>query len=69
MAEERPQPEHFGMLLSPEEVGKALGMSRSWTYEQIRQGAIPSFRIGRKRKIRASDLERFVESLTTATKA
>jgi excisionase family DNA binding protein len=47
-------------LMSPEELAKFLGRTR--TYELLSAGAIPSVRIGRLRKFRRTDVDRFVES-------
>jgi excisionase family DNA binding protein len=49
-------------LMSTEELAKFLGLGRTWTYELLSAGAIPSVRIGRLRKIRRTDVDRFVES-------
>jgi excisionase family DNA binding protein len=48
--------------MSTEELAKFLGLGRTWTYELLSAGAIPSVRIGRLRKIRRTDVDRFVES-------
>jgi len=49
-------------LMSPEEVRQHLGLSRTYTYRLLSTGAIPCVRIGRLRKVRRSDLERFIEA-------
>ena len=48
--------------MSPEELAKFLGLGRTRTYEILSAGIIPSVRIGRLRKIRRTDVDRFVES-------
>ena len=49
-------------LMSPEEVRQHLGLSRTYTYRLLATGAIPCVRIGRLRKVRRTDLERFIEA-------
>jgi excisionase family DNA binding protein len=49
-------------LLSPEEVREHLGLSRTYVYRLLASGALPSLRIGRVRRVRPTDLERFIES-------
>jgi excisionase family DNA binding protein len=49
-------------LMSPEELAKFLGLGRTRTYELLSAGIIPSVRIGRLRKIRRTDVDRFVEA-------
>ncbi len=48
-------------LLTPEEVQHYLGIGRTSTYLLLSQGTIPSVRVGRLRRIRPSDLERYIE--------
>lgn len=52
-------------LLTVEDVADVLGISRSKVYELISSGALPSVRIGRSRRVRVSDLDVFVERLTS----
>ena len=49
-------------LMSTEDLAKFLGLGRTCTYELLSAGAIPSVRIGRLRKVRRSDVDRFVQS-------
>lgn len=49
-------------LLSAAEVSKALGMGKSWVYQQIRSGEIPSVRLGNNLKVRRQDLEEYLET-------
>jgi len=49
-------------LMSTEDLAKFLGLGRTRTYELLSSGAIPSVRIGRLRKVRRTDVDRFVES-------
>jgi excisionase family DNA binding protein len=44
-------------LLSSKEVRQLLGLGRTYTYQLLATGAIPSVRIGRLRKVRRVDLE------------
>ena len=48
-------------LLSPEELSGVLGLGRTSTYAILSSGAIPSVRIGRLRKVRRVDVEKFIE--------
>jgi excisionase family DNA binding protein len=49
-------------LMSPDEVRQHLGISRTYTFRLLTTGAIPCVRIGRLRKVRRSDLEKFIEA-------
>ena len=52
------RPQEF---LSPAEVGQELGMGKSWVYNRIRSGEIPSLKLGHNLKVRRSDLEEYLE--------
>jgi len=45
------------------EAAQALRLSRSKTYELLRNGRLRSVRIGGRRLVRRADLERFVKEL------
>ena len=47
-------------LMSPGEVAKFLSLGRTWTYELLSAGIIPSVRIGRLRRVRREDLEAYI---------
>jgi excisionase family DNA binding protein len=49
-------------LMSPEELGKLLGLGRTRTYELLSAGIIPSVRIARLRKVRRTDVDKFIQS-------
>ncbi len=49
-------------LMSPEELAKFLGLGRTRAYELLSSGVIPSVRIGRLRKVRRTDVDKFIES-------
>ena len=49
-------------LHSIDEVCRALGMGKSWTYRRIKSGEIPSVKLGRSIKVRREDLEEYLES-------
>jgi excisionase family DNA binding protein len=55
-SETRPQE-----FLSPAEVGQELGMGKSWVYNRVRSGEIPSIKLGHNLKVRRSDLEEYLE--------
>jgi excisionase family DNA binding protein len=48
-------------LLSVPEVSELLGMGRSWVYQQIRSGEIPSVHLGGSVKVKREDLEQYIE--------
>ncbi len=48
-------------LLSVPEVGELLGMGRSWVYQQIRSGEIPSVHLGGSVKVKREDLEEYIQ--------
>jgi excisionase family DNA binding protein len=50
-------------LLTAEEVGRLLGVPRSWVYEQSRRGRIPTVALGRYRRYRRESIERWIEQL------
>jgi excisionase family DNA binding protein len=49
-------------LMSPEELAKFLGLGHTRTHELLSTGDIPSVRIGWLRKVRRSDVVRFIEA-------
>jgi excisionase family DNA binding protein len=49
-------------MMSPEQLALFLGLGRTYTYQLLKSKAIPSIRIGRLRRIRRADAERFVEA-------
>lgn len=48
-------------LMSIEDVMKELKMGKSWTYRRIKDGDIPSLRMGNNIKVRREDLIRWIE--------
>ena len=46
---------------SPDELWQWLGLGRTKIYELLRSGEIPSYKIGRVRRIRRRDLEAWLE--------
>ena len=56
------------LLLSVAEVAAELGCGRDTVYALLTSGALPSVRLGgRLRRIRRSDLNRYVDSLAEST--
>ena len=49
-------------LLSLGEVCQELGMGKSWVYQRIRSGEIPSVKLGHNIKVRRKALEEYLES-------
>jgi excisionase family DNA binding protein len=52
-----------GELLTPEEAAGRLRIGRTFIYQLLREGVIPSVKIGRVRRVRVRDVDRYVESL------
>jgi excisionase family DNA binding protein len=48
-------------LMSPDEVAGVLGLGRTYTYQLLSTGTLPSVRIGILRKVRRTDVEQFIE--------
>ena len=51
------------LLLRVGDAAEALSLSRAKVYELINSGALPSVRLDGARRIKAADLESFVNSL------
>jgi excisionase family DNA binding protein len=47
-------------LLSPEQVAERLGIGRTFVYKLLAEKRIPSFTIGKLRRVRQSDLARYI---------
>src|SRR5919112_3309408 len=60
----RPQSRRELDLLSLPEVCQELGMGKSWVYQRIRSGEIPSVKLGRNIKVKREALEGYLEQLT-----
>ncbi len=50
------------LVFTVEEAAQLLGISRSFAYEAVQRGDIPSMRIGRRILVPKAALERFLES-------
>lgn len=48
------------LLLTLPEVGRVLAVSRSKLYDRLNSGNLPSFYIGKSRRVRISDVQAFV---------
>jgi excisionase family DNA binding protein len=57
----RPQSRTGLELLSIPEVCQELGMGKSWVYQRIRSGEIPSIKMGHNIKVRREALEGYLE--------
>ena len=53
--------------LTVEDAAVLVGCGRSFMYRLIADGAIPSYRIGRLRRVRRLDVEAYVASLVKAS--
>lgn len=49
------------LLLTLPEVGRVLAISRSKLYDLLNSGKLPSFYIGKSRRVRISDVQAFVD--------
>ena len=49
-------------LLSPEQLAAHLGIGRTFAYQLIREKRIPSLKIGRLRRVRRADVDRYIET-------
>ena len=62
-ADARPQGQPPGVeLLTIPEVCQELGMGKSWVYQRIRSGEIPSIKLGHNIKVRREVLEQYLQS-------
>ncbi len=52
--------------LTPEDVAVLVGCKRTTAYKLLAEGSIPSFRIGRLRRVRRVDVERFINERVEA---
>jgi excisionase family DNA binding protein len=52
-------------VMSPEELAEYLGCGRTYAYGLLKDGQIRSFKLGRLRRIRRQDVERYLEALAT----
>jgi excisionase family DNA binding protein len=57
----RPQSRTSLDLLSIPEVCQELGMGKSWVYQRIRSGEIPSIKMGHNIKVKREALEGYLE--------
>lgn len=51
------------MLLTPEETAAQLRIARRRVFELLKDGTLPSVKIGRSRRIRSTDLAAYVAEL------
>jgi excisionase family DNA binding protein len=57
-----PPDDQAPLLLAPEQAARALSISRTSLYRLLQDGELPSFHIGRNRKIALDDLKAFIDS-------
>ena len=50
-------------ILTVEEAAEYLRCGRSTAYELVRTGRLPSFKVGRLRRIRRADANNFIDAL------
>jgi len=64
----RPESSRKGRdLLTIPEVCQELGMGKSWVYKHIRNGEIPSIKLGQNIKVRREALEEYLQNREKAT--
>jgi len=51
------------LLLTVEEAADRLSVGRTYMFELIRSGTVPSVRVGKLRRVRPEDLEGYVAAL------
>ena len=56
-----PQEVRAKETLSPEDMAVLVGCGRTMAYLLLADGSIPSFKVGRLRRVRRTDVERFIE--------
>jgi excisionase family DNA binding protein len=54
-------------LMSPEQTAAYLRIGRTFCYELLREGTIPSFTIGRRRFVRRTDVDAFINERARAS--
>jgi excisionase family DNA binding protein len=54
------QAEETKRLLNADQLAQELGVSRTTAYSLLWSGTIPSMKLGRLRRVRREDLERFI---------
>jgi excisionase family DNA binding protein len=55
-------------LMSPEEVAEYLGCGRTFAFELLKTGEIPSLKLGRLRRVRRVDVDDYIERRLRETK-
>jgi excisionase family DNA binding protein len=55
------------LTLTVEEAGQLLGVSRSYAYELVRQGALPCMRLGRRIVIPVPALDALIKRVVAET--
>ena len=48
-------------LMSPEQLADYLGIGRTFAYQLLAQKRIPSFTLGKLRRVRKADVDRYIE--------
>lgn len=56
-------------LIDVEAAATILGMSEDWIYQEAAAGNLPSYKLGGKRKFRATELEEFIVGHRSGTLA
>ncbi|MBI4345925.1 MAG: excisionase family DNA-binding protein [Elusimicrobia bacterium] len=56
------------LLISVEEAGKRLGVGRTFAYELVASGELPSVKLGRRRLVPVAALSEYVDRALGATR-
>lgn len=54
-------------LIGIESAADFLAVKKSWLYEQVRLGRVPSYRVGKFRRFRVSELEGWLQGRKDGT--
>lgn len=52
----------FPDVLTPKQVQSALNIGRTWTYRLLKEGTIPSFRVGKSYRISKKQLLKYIKN-------
>lgn len=56
------QPNQTPNLLTPADVAERLRVTRTWIYNEIKSGRLPSFRVGKLARVTEQDLSAYLEA-------
>jgi excisionase family DNA binding protein len=64
-AQKQPSPieDGSGEILNPDQLAQHLGIGRTYVYQILAENRIPNFTIGKLRRVRKVDVDRYVDGL------